>query len=116
MALIFRMKRTFRLLPERVALFDTIAALLATLVIIPVMATTGAQLDQGGPGLMFIYLPESDQRNAWGMADRDDLLRRSIACRYVLADQSVRSSDRKRFRKSLENWKIIRHVHLRGSE
>ena len=40
----------------QVALFDTIAALLAALVIIPVMATTGAQLDQGGPGLMFIYL------------------------------------------------------------
>lgn len=41
----------------RVALFDTIAALLAALVIIPAMATIGAQLDQGGPGLMFIYLP-----------------------------------------------------------
>ena len=40
----------------RVALFDTIAALLAALVIIPAMATTGAQLNQGGPGLMFIYL------------------------------------------------------------
>lgn len=42
----------------RVALFDTIAALLAALVIIPAMATTGAQLNQGGPGLMFIFLPE----------------------------------------------------------
>ena len=41
----------------RVALFDTIAALLAALVKIPAMATTGAQLNQGGPGLMFIYLP-----------------------------------------------------------
>lgn len=41
----------------RVALFDTIAAVLAALVIIPAMATTGAQLDQGGPGLLFIYLP-----------------------------------------------------------
>lgn len=40
----------------RVALFDTIAALLAALVIIPAMATTGAQLNQGGPGLMFIFL------------------------------------------------------------
>ena len=40
----------------RVALFDTIAAMLAALVIIPAMATTGAQLNQGGPGLMFIYL------------------------------------------------------------
>ena len=33
------------------------AAMLAGLVIIPAMATTGAQLDQGGPGLMFIFLP-----------------------------------------------------------
>ena len=41
----------------RVALFDTIAAILAALVIIPAMATTGAKLDQGGPGLLFIYLP-----------------------------------------------------------
>lgn len=41
----------------RVALFDTIAALLAALVIIPAMATIGAQLNQGGPGLMFIFLP-----------------------------------------------------------
>lgn len=41
----------------RIALFDTIAAMLAALVIIPAMATTGAQLNQGGPGLMFIFLP-----------------------------------------------------------
>ncbi len=41
----------------KVALFDTIAAMLAALVIIPAMATTGSQLSQGGPGLMFIHLP-----------------------------------------------------------
>ena len=41
----------------RVAFFDTLAALLAGLVIIPAMATAGTQLNQGGPGLMFIYLP-----------------------------------------------------------
>lgn len=41
----------------RVAFFDTMAAMLAALVIIPAMATTGAQLNQGGPGLLFIYLP-----------------------------------------------------------
>lgn len=41
----------------RVAFFDTLAAMLAALVIIPAMATTGAQLNQGGPGLLFIYLP-----------------------------------------------------------
>ena len=41
----------------RVAFFDTLAAMLAAIVIIPAMATTGATLDQGGPGLLFIYLP-----------------------------------------------------------
>ena len=41
----------------RVALFDTLAAMLAALVIIPAMATTGSQLNQGGPGLLFIFLP-----------------------------------------------------------
>lgn len=40
-----------------VALFDTLAALIAALVIIPAMATTGSKLDQGGPGLLFIFLP-----------------------------------------------------------
>lgn len=40
-----------------VALFDTAAALLAALVIIPAMAVAGQQLDQSGPGLMFIFLP-----------------------------------------------------------
>lgn len=42
---------------RRVALFDTMAACLAALVIIPAMATTGTQLNQGGPGLLFIFLP-----------------------------------------------------------
>ena len=41
---------------RNVAVFDTIAALLAALVIIPAMATSGEQLSAGGPGLMFIYL------------------------------------------------------------
>lgn len=41
-----------------VGLFDMISALLATLVIIPAMATTGSQLSNGGPGLMFIYLAQ----------------------------------------------------------
>lgn len=41
---------------RNVAIFDTLAALLASFVIIPAMATGGAQLDSGGPGLMFIYL------------------------------------------------------------
>jgi NSS family neurotransmitter:Na+ symporter len=40
-----------------VALFDTLAALLAALVIIPAMATAGETLDRSGPGLLFIFLP-----------------------------------------------------------
>ncbi|MDD2447247.1 MAG: sodium-dependent transporter [Tissierellia bacterium] len=40
-----------------VAIFDSAAALLAALVIIPAMATTGSQLSEGGPGLLFIHLP-----------------------------------------------------------
>lgn len=42
---------------RKVAFFDTMAALLAAFVIIPAMATTGSQLNEGGPGLIFIYLP-----------------------------------------------------------
>lgn len=41
---------------RNVAIFDTIAALLASLVIIPAMAAGSAKLSSGGPGLMFIYL------------------------------------------------------------
>ena len=41
----------------KVALFDTLAAMLAALVIIPAMATAGTSLFDGGPGLMFIHLP-----------------------------------------------------------
>lgn len=41
----------------KVALFDTLAAMLAALVIIPAMATAGTNLFDGGPGLMFIHLP-----------------------------------------------------------
>lgn len=40
-----------------VALFDTGAALLSALVIIPAMAYAGQQLNAGGPGLMFVALP-----------------------------------------------------------
>ena len=39
------------------AVFDTMAALLAAVVIIPAMATAGQTLDQSGPGLLFIFLP-----------------------------------------------------------
>ena len=40
-----------------VAFFDTCAAMVAALVIIPAMAVAGEQLSKSGPGLMFIYLP-----------------------------------------------------------
>lgn len=42
---------------KNVAFFDTLAAMLAALVIIPAMATAGARLNQGGPMLMFVFLP-----------------------------------------------------------
>lgn len=41
---------------KNIAFFDTLAALLASFVIIPAMALADAKLDEGGPGLMFIYL------------------------------------------------------------
>ena len=41
---------------RNVAIFDTLAALLAAFVIIPAMAVGGAELSKGGPGLMFVYL------------------------------------------------------------
>ncbi len=41
---------------RNVAIFDTLAALLAAFVIIPGVAVGGAELSSGGPGLMFIYI------------------------------------------------------------
>ena len=41
---------------RNVALFDTLAALLAAIVILPAMAAGGVSCDSSGPGLMFIYL------------------------------------------------------------
>ena len=42
---------------RNVAIFDTSAALLAMLVILPAMAAGGMTPDTPGPGLMFVYLP-----------------------------------------------------------
>lgn len=42
---------------RNIAFFDTVAAMLAALVIIPAMATAGAELTTGGPMLMFVFLP-----------------------------------------------------------
>ena len=41
---------------RNIAIFDTIASLLATLVIVPSMALAGTAIEAPGPGLMFIYL------------------------------------------------------------
>jgi NSS family neurotransmitter:Na+ symporter len=40
-----------------VAVFDTLAGIVAALAIIPAMSAAGQSLTSGGPGLMFIYLP-----------------------------------------------------------
>ena len=42
---------------RNVAVFDTLAALVAMFVIIPAMATAGGELTTAGPGLMFVALP-----------------------------------------------------------
>ena len=42
---------------RNVAFFDTLAALLAMMVILPAMAAGGVEPSTGGPGLMFVYLP-----------------------------------------------------------
>ena len=41
---------------RNVAVFDTLAAMLAALVILPAMAAGGVTPDTAGPGLMFVYL------------------------------------------------------------
>lgn len=41
---------------KNVALYDTLASLLAALVILPAMAAGGVEPSRGGPGLMFVYL------------------------------------------------------------
>ena len=53
---------------RNVAIFDTLAALLAMCVIIPAMATTGSELTMAGPGLMFVALP--NVFNGMGFAGR----------------------------------------------
>ncbi len=41
---------------KNVAVFDTLAALLAAFVILPAMGAAGIEPSSGGPGLMFVYL------------------------------------------------------------
>ncbi len=49
-------KENLPLAARNVAVFDTVASLLAALVIIPAAALAGAALDSPGPGLMFVGL------------------------------------------------------------
>ena len=53
---------------RNVAIFDTLAALVAMMVIIPAMATAGGALETAGPGLMFVALP--NVFNGMGFAGR----------------------------------------------
>ena len=77
----------------KVALFDTIAAVLAALVIIPAMATTGAQLNQGETGTI-IHLPaESDSFHAGTAGDCNHFLCSRIPCRDDITDQLIRSTN-----------------------
>lgn len=66
----------------RVALFDTIAAILAARHH-PAMATTGAKLDQGGPGLLHLPPEPHHLLNAGRYVDRD----------YFLRSRSLRRDD-----------------------
>ena len=65
----------------RVALFDTLAAMLAALVIIPAMATTGAKRSRTS-----VYLPAApDQNHACRTDHCHHLFRSCVPCRHDLA-------------------------------
>ena len=88
-----QIRKIYPLLPQKVALFDTIAAVLAALVIIPAMATTGAQLNQGGPRTI-IHLPaESDSFHAGRPDHCNHFLCSRIPCRDDITDQLIRSTN-----------------------
>lgn len=69
----------------RVALFDTIAAMLAALVIIPAMATTGAQLNQEA-GIAVRLPAKSNKINAGKYIDCDDFLCCGTICWHDFID------------------------------
>ena len=73
----------------RVAFFDTVAAMLASLVIIPAMAAAGAQLNQGDPGLLFIYLPHLIQAMPGGRLIAIVFFTASPLRRYDLSSESL---------------------------
>ena len=66
------MKKTSHHLRQELHFFDTVAAMLAALVIIPAMATTGATLDQGDRGCIYLS-SKPDQLHARKYDHRDHL-------------------------------------------
>lgn len=72
-----------------VAFFDTAAAVLAALVIIPAMATAGQTLDKSGPGAD-VHLPAKPfRRHAGGAGHHGGVFRGGAVCRLYLFDQSL---------------------------
>lgn len=94
---------------RNVAIFDTIAAMLAALVILPAMGVGGVTPDTAGPGLMFVYLVNVLNGMAGGSGGRHALLylravrgarpRSSISMR-CLWRSSRKSSDCAEYRRS----------------
>lgn len=77
----------------KVALFDTIAAVLAALVIIPAMATTRSTVKSGRTGTI-IHLPaESDSFHAGRPDHCNHFLCSRIPCRDDITDQLIRSTN-----------------------
>lgn len=70
--------------------------MLAALVIIPAMATTGATLDQGGPGLLFIYLPNLISSMPGSTIIAIIFFVAVLFAGNDITDQSLRSTDRNR--------------------
>lgn len=81
---------------RNVAVFDTIAALLAAVVIIPAMAVVlgqGINDVSGGPGLMFVYLVNVFNAMPAGPYHRRDLLHLRTVRRRILHRKPVRGTD-----------------------
>lgn len=77
---------------RNVAVFDTLAALLAAFVIIPAMATGGAKLNDGGPGLMFIYLVNGHKRHGRRTHSRHRIFRVRFLRGSELDNKSLRGA------------------------
>ena len=77
---------------RNIAIFDTMASMLATLVIVPSMAVGGAALDTGGPGLMFIYLVNVFNGMPGGSVVAHRILCMRAAGGDHIADKSIRGA------------------------